>query len=70
MNKNNRKDYLFWTSKDDVVIKSVQCLDCKFQIEEDIMICLKYGNKKPRKVLRCEEECPKFERSLILREPL
>ena len=40
--------------------KSMQCKQCVNKLP-DALICKKYPQRKPEKVIWCEEECPKFE---------
>lgn len=59
-NKRTDNDYYEYTKKDEVKILKLQCEDCKHQLKA-LYVCKKYTDRKPLGVLRCEEECPKFE---------
>lgn len=61
-NKNERTedDYFEYKEEGEVKILKMQCEDCRHQLKE-LYVCEKYTDRKPIGVLRCEEECPKFE---------
>lgn len=63
MEKNDRADYFSWTDKDQVTIKTIQCKECRYFQIKDVLTCSQYKERKPHGVLRCEQKCPKFERS-------
>ena len=54
-------DYFEYKEEGDINILKLQCEDCKHQLKE-IYVCRMFPDRKPIGVLKCEEECPKFEK--------
>jgi hypothetical protein len=59
-NERTEDDYFEYKEEGEVKILKMQCEDCRHQLKE-LYVCEKYTDRKPIGVLRCEEECPKFE---------
>lgn len=53
-------DYFEYKEEGEIKILKLQCDNCRYQLKE-LYVCDKFLDRKPLEVLRCEEECPKFE---------
>lgn len=53
-------DYFEYKEEGEIKILKLQCDNCRYQLKE-LYLCDEFSDRKPLGVLRCEEECPKFE---------